>query len=208
MELTGPVYIFLDPDAGADRVSFYLDDPGMAGTPFQVENNAPFDFAGGSATVANPLDTSSLAPGEHTVTALVETFAGGAYTLTKVFTVPGGEPALSAGITLALMVSASADRSASAPLAGQELAGNVFIFLARSGGGTVSRVRFYLDDPAMAGAPTQTENNAPWDFRGGSAAAANPFGASSLSPGEHTVTARVETSSGVYTITRTFIAPP
>jgi hypothetical protein len=63
-------------------------------------------------------------------------------------------------------------------------------------GTTTSRVRFWVDDPAMTAPPRTTEGAAPWDFAGGTATTANAFDTSRLRPGTHTLTAVVDTSSG------------
>ena len=68
----GNIYAFTAPDTGVDRVLFYLDNPTATGTPFRTENNPPYDFAGGSSTLASPFDTTSIADGPHTITALLE----------------------------------------------------------------------------------------------------------------------------------------
>ncbi len=48
--------------------------------------------------------------------------------------------------------------------------GNIHVFVSPESG--VKLVRFYLDNTAASGTPTQTENAAPWDFAGGTASAA------------------------------------
>ena len=64
--LEGEVYIFVTPDEGPRRVRFLID-----GRFVQLEQNAPWDLAGGDATTAGPLDTSTLADGAHVVEARV-----------------------------------------------------------------------------------------------------------------------------------------
>jgi hypothetical protein len=85
--VSGPVYIFTGPDDGIERVRFHVDDPSLAGTPYQVEENAPFDLAGGTATLAKPFSTTSLSNGDHTVTAVLERAGGGAETVNGVMRV-------------------------------------------------------------------------------------------------------------------------
>lgn len=64
--LSGEVYVFV-PVGGASEVRFFLDDAQMQGQPFRTEVSRPFDLAGGSGSSAQPLDTSLLAPGRHTL---------------------------------------------------------------------------------------------------------------------------------------------
>jgi large repetitive protein len=71
--LTGNVYIFVPAASDITRVRFFLDDPQMTGTPRLIEKNAPWDFAGGNSNgTAKPFDTSTLAQGSHTVTAVLD----------------------------------------------------------------------------------------------------------------------------------------
>ena len=69
-EINGKVYIFGELDRNVEKMLFYLDDPLMAGPARQVEANPPFDFSGGSVSLANPFDSSKVTPGVHTVTAV------------------------------------------------------------------------------------------------------------------------------------------
>jgi len=85
--VSGNVYVFTSPDSGVLRVRFYLDNPTMSGTPRQVENNAPYDFAGGSVSAANPFNTTTVANGSHTITAAIDLSAGGTQVLQATFTV-------------------------------------------------------------------------------------------------------------------------
>jgi hypothetical protein len=68
-------------------VRFYLDDPNMFGTPRRVEKSAPYDFAGGSVSTANPFDTLTVSDGSHTLTAAVELSGGGIEVVNATFTV-------------------------------------------------------------------------------------------------------------------------
>lgn len=67
--VSGNIYPFTSPDAGVKQVAFYLDNQNMRGSPNQVENFAPYDFAGGSVSAANPFKTTNVANGPHTITA-------------------------------------------------------------------------------------------------------------------------------------------
>jgi hypothetical protein len=71
--LRGWVYVFAHPDAGVDRVRFFLDDPSLSRPPYRIKNSAPFDLAGSRWDgAARPLDTTRLDNGPHTVTALLD----------------------------------------------------------------------------------------------------------------------------------------
>ena len=45
------IYVFATPDTDVSQVSFYLDDPGMSGAPFSIDDSVPFDFAGTDVAV-------------------------------------------------------------------------------------------------------------------------------------------------------------
>jgi Domain of unknown function (DUF1996) len=59
-------YIFVPTEIGITKVVFYLDNLAT-----QTENTAPWDFKGGSISVANPFNTSSLSDGTHSITAVL-----------------------------------------------------------------------------------------------------------------------------------------
>jgi len=81
------IYAFTTPDSGVNRVRFYLDNPNMTGTPRKTEGTAPYDFAGGTVSTANPFDTKTLPDGSHTITAAVDLTAGGTEVAQATFTV-------------------------------------------------------------------------------------------------------------------------
>jgi lysophospholipase L1-like esterase len=84
--VTGDIYVFISPESGISRVSFYLDDPGMTGSPQQVEGMVPYDFAGTfSSGLARPYDSSQLSDGFHEITAFIELTAGGSETVSAQF---------------------------------------------------------------------------------------------------------------------------
>lgn len=86
-----PAYVFVTPEPGITRVIFRIDS--SAG---RTETAAPWDFAGTASTGrALPYDFTRLAPGAHTITALV-TRNGSSMTLTAPFTVV--RPASSAAV--------------------------------------------------------------------------------------------------------------
>ncbi|MGZ8186174.1 MAG: purple acid phosphatase family protein, partial [Methylobacter sp.] len=57
------------------------------GTPFRVENNAPWDFAGGTATIASPFNTASLTAGAHTLIAKLTLSTGSEVVISATFMV-------------------------------------------------------------------------------------------------------------------------
>ncbi|MGH3452755.1 MAG: hypothetical protein ACRDQW_19060, partial [Haloechinothrix sp.] len=90
-----------------------------------------------------------------------------------------------------LLLSLSPDRSTPVALEGQTVAGNIYAFTSPDSG--ASRVRFYLDDPTMAGTPRLIEKLAPFDFAGtASDDTAKPFDTKKISEGPHTITAAIE----------------
>mgnify|MGYP002622500653 CR=1 FL=1 len=85
--------------------------------------------------------------------------------------------------------SKSSNRSAPIPLNGAAVDGDIYVFTTPNE--SVDRVRFYLNDPNRTGSPFKTENNAPFDLRGGSVSTANPFNTNSLTDGLNTITAEL-----------------
>jgi len=81
------IYAFTTPDSGVAAVRFYLDNPNMTGTPRRRETGAPYDFAGGTVSTANPFDTKTVSDGSHTITAAVDLAAGGTEVVHASFTV-------------------------------------------------------------------------------------------------------------------------
>ncbi len=93
-----------------------------------------------------------------------------------------------------LLVANSANRSGASSLSGASLSGKVYIFLDPAA--DASKVEFWLDNEALTGRARQTEATAPFDFAGGTAAAALPFDTASLTSGAHVVSARVTQGDG------------
>jgi hypothetical protein len=89
-------------------------------------------------------------------------------------------------------------------LAGATLAANAYVLTGPDAG--VSRVSFWLDDPAMASTPRRIENSAPFDFAGGNATtgAALPWDTRKVADGQHTITARLETAAGPQVVHASF----
>jgi lysophospholipase L1-like esterase len=88
--VSGTAYIFTNPDEGVSRVSFYLDDSEMIGSPIRIENIAPYDFAGTAGSNANPFETINLSNASHVITALIELNDGGLEIVNAAFTVNNG----------------------------------------------------------------------------------------------------------------------
>jgi N-acetylneuraminic acid mutarotase len=93
-----------------------------------------------------------------------------------------------------LLVSSSANRAASSSLSGAMVKGSIYPFLPTAP--EISVVEFWLDNTAMTGAPRQVERGAPYDFAGGSDAAANPFDTTKVEEGSHTISTRVTYADG------------
>ena len=72
--------------------------------------------------------------------------------------------------TTSIMVSSSPSRANAVALSGTTRAGSLYIFATPTAG--VVKVTFWLDDPQRSGLPKQVESYAPFDFRGGTDAAA------------------------------------
>ena len=93
------------------------------------------------------------------------------------------------GPSLSIQYSQEADRDPASLLDGAVVAGNLYVFVPAVPG--ITQVRFSLD-----GQLRQTENLAPWDFGGGSAAAANPLDTRSLTSGTHEILAEISLDTG------------
>jgi N-acetylneuraminic acid mutarotase len=102
---------------------------------------------------------------------------------------PTGAALAHEGDAAALQVSSSAGRTPSASLSGATVKGSVYAFLPAEP--DMVSVEFWLDNPAMTGAPRHTERAAPYDFVGGTATTATPLNTTSLTEGPHTISVRV-----------------
>ena len=89
-QVSGNIYVFVNPSSGVTGARFYLDDTNAAGTPIQTEGSAPFDFAGGSADAANPYDTTKLSNAWHTITAVLDLSTGKQTKISSNFLVSNG----------------------------------------------------------------------------------------------------------------------
>jgi hypothetical protein len=89
------IYVFTNPATGTSQVRFWLDDPGMTGSPDKVEKGGPWDFAGSASNgSANPYDTTRIPDGTHSITAEITLSAGGTEIVTSQFNVTNAGPAL------------------------------------------------------------------------------------------------------------------
>jgi hypothetical protein len=189
--VSGSIYVFTTPTAGVRRVRYFLDDPQMLKSPRQIDNNAPYDFAGGSVSTANPFNTASVANATHTITAAIDLSAGGTQVVNATFTVAN----TTGSTTYRLLVSASSNRANPVTLNGYTAAGSIYVFTNPADG--VTRVRFFLDDPTMGGTPRQTESAAPHDFAGtASDGSAFPFNTTGIADGSHVITSAIDLASG------------
>jgi hypothetical protein len=106
--LSGNIYVFTGPDKGVARVSFYLDDLDMSGSPERVETSKPFDLGGtakdGSAAA---YDTTRLSAGYHFITALVKMKSGGTVTISRMVNVATGAATSQTGSTTLYWVAPS-----------------------------------------------------------------------------------------------------
>lgn len=95
--VSGPIHVFVAPDAGATQVRFFLDDPTMTRSPRKTERTAPWDFAGSTAAdLAVPFDTSTVSDGTHSITAAITLTGGGSQIITATFAVANGPTGLQA----------------------------------------------------------------------------------------------------------------
>ena len=93
------------------------------------------------------------------------------------------------------MVSNRSDRVGAESLEQATVSGNVYVFVLPDEG--VTSVAFYLDDPAMTGAPYKREFATPFDLNGTTPdGSARAFDADKLSPGAHTLSALVTFNNG------------
>ncbi len=107
-------------------------------------------------------------------------------------------------ITGDFVVSKSASRSSAIVLDATAVAGNVYIYTAQTTG--IKQVAFYLDDVKRSAAPYRTDTAAPFDLAGGSSSSASPLDTAKLPDGIHTLTARIQfTSGGEKIATATFL---
>lgn len=109
-----------------------------------------------------------------------------------------------------LKVSRASTRNPAQPLAGSTWTPGEQVYVFLDVATPAVGVRFHLDTP-VTGAPVHLESLSPWDFNGGSAIEAFPYG-NGLSNGSHTITAvltRTDGGTDIYSATFTVgTAPP
>jgi hypothetical protein len=187
----GDVYVFTGPDAGISNVTFSVD-----GVYTQTEYYTPFELAGGAA-----FDMSKLSLGQHKITANIKLTDGSNKLISSVFTVSSAADSADNKISVGtnsydLFVTTSPSLSGAVTLDGSTVEGDIYVF---TGPDTdVAHVTFAVD-----GAVAQKENFAPFELAGGAA-----FNTSSLSPGQHNITADIQLNDGSTAIvTSSFTIP-
>lgn len=118
-ELEESAYLFVSPADHIESVSFYLDDPARISAD-RVDESAPFDFVGGSASAAQPLDTELLASGDHALTAVLTRTDGTIIEVHATFSV-GGSTLPNGAVLIKTTDNA-------AQIAGAHDAGTTFVF--------------------------------------------------------------------------------
>jgi hypothetical protein len=98
-----------------------------------------------------------------------------------------------------IMVSADPGRSNPAPLQGQTVQGNIYVFTAPDT--NVNQVSFWIDDPNRAGPRSILERRAPFDLAGtANDDSALPYDTRQLANGAHTVTVKMDLTDGTSTV--------
>ena len=183
------LYVFVSghPNVPSIRqVTFSLD-----GVVFSVDRGAPFDLAGSARPTAPAwaLDADLLAPGPHTIAAIVVFAGGSSEGLAATFNVVGTG-------SRSLMVSTRANRSNPVTLDGARLSGKVAIFLGPNTSITdLGAVTMLLD-----GRLQSLDLTTPYDLRGGTTSTAVMLDIAGLRAGPHTVRAIVVLRGGGYLI--------
>ena len=79
--VAGNIYVFLGGDVnGVQQVEFRVDNRTVS-----IDRSAPWDLVGGTASAARPFDTTTLANGSHSVSAIVTYSSGQAASVTDSF---------------------------------------------------------------------------------------------------------------------------
>ena len=183
------LYVFVSghPNVPSIRqVTFSIDS-----VLFSVDRGAPFDLAGSARPTAPAwaLDADLLAPGPHTISAIVVFVGGSSEGLAATFNVVGTG-------SRSLMVSTRANRSNPITLDRARLSGKVAIFLGPNTPITdLGAVSMLLD-----GRLQSLDLTAPYDLRGGTATTAVMLDTAGLRAGAHTVRAIVVLRGGGYLI--------
>lgn len=132
------------------------------------------------------VDPGALVPGDYAATLTAQAHRHTAAVLPVLLTV--NVPPVNEA-DYGLLHSDSPDRSNPAPLNGQTVANDIFVFIGATD--QVQRVTFYVD-----GAHQQVEELSPFDMAGGSREIAEAFDTTVLANGRHTIRARIELENG------------
>ena len=193
--LEGEVYIFPLDTPGLRSVEYRIDRI-LEENPHELQWDAPFDLVGeGSPEAARPLNLSLFGDGDH-VLAVIGRYTDDSRAEFEVsFRTRNGLDGW--------FYSRDPFRGSPLPLAGASVTPPYYAFFAPGGRSALDRVRFYLDDTAMMGAPYQEEQVAPYDLAGAPSteafSAARQFRTADMSladPGPHEVSARLFFSAG------------
>lgn len=189
----GIVHVFVDPAnpslAGTriSRVEFRLD-----GRALISDSSAPYDLARNRGRVARGLDTTLLANGTHTVTAVVRLRNGRTQRSTATFIVDNGQ------LAKTIQYSTSPNRSAAQPLDGATVTGRqAYIFISPTTPVVGASVYFFRN-----GRLNRVESQIPYDFAGTARNGdARPLTLTGLRRGAHAITVEFRLPGGV-TITQ------
>jgi len=202
------VYIELLSSSQIKNVAFYLDsNPDSTSNAWQIERNAPYDFAGTNSNNA-PLafDTKSVPNGAHTIFALITLENGTNTSVRSDFNILNTEPIQDtqnkSSPTFDLVFNTNPERDNPSPLQSGNLSELVYIELLSSS--QIKNVAFYLDsNPGSTSNARQIERNAPYDFAGtNSSNAPLAFDTKSVSNGAHTIFALITFENGTNTTVR------
>ena len=182
--VSGDIYVFTSPNAGVDRVIFYLD-----GKSNKVEDLPPYDFEGTADNgLPIPFDTNQLNDGQHDIRAVIDLNDGSIEEVFETFTVSNSGVGTGSH---QIMMSSSSKRFSAVALDGRSVSGNIYVFTSPDAG--VDRVTFYLD-----GNSYKVESYAPYDFGGTEAQSGNayPFNTAALNNGQHRIRAVIVLANG------------
>jgi hypothetical protein len=193
LQLSAETLALTAAEGGTASQNVILDTSDGSQATYSVSDDAPW-------LIVSP--ASGTTPGSLTVVANAAGLAPGTYRATITVTAPGySSDTLPVSLTVigpagayTLLVSTAPDRASPVPLEGRTVSGDIYVFTSPDSG--VLQVRFYLDNPTMSGSPKRTENNAPYDFAGGSVSTASAFRTTTVADGAHTITAAIDLTAG------------
>jgi hypothetical protein len=106
-----------------------------------------------------------------------------------------------------LRVSLTPERIPARPLRGAQLVGSMYSFV--EGPSSITRVRFFVDDPRMEKRPSRVVARPPFDLAGHTGSGnARPYDTTKLAHGAHTVTAELLLENGKTRVLRASFAVP